>query len=286
VATADTPDAATPAAAAPAQAAPAKTGSPADTASGADPASPEPATPTASASAGRPGGQGAAGDQARDTAQRARSSVGAVLSGHAAADRSAPSADAPSAAAADSGTNAAALADSGDGASATAPATAPIAGRSLPSAPAAPYSVRLAQAAEAVQTTISVAGRDGITQARIQLAPESLGGIQIHLQHTDAGLVARVVADHPEAAQALARAGDELRRQLEQNGTHLQRLDISTTGGQDGAASGGAAAGGFANGSGTRSDRATAPDEDDDGAPITTTSTLGLAGTALVDVLA
>jgi flagellar hook-length control protein FliK len=128
-----------------------------------------------------------------------------------------------------------------------------------------------------------------MTQARIQLAPANLGGIQIHLQSTDAGLVARVVADHPEAAQALARGGEELRRQLEQNGTHLLRLDISTAGGQDGAGSRGALADGFADGSGSRSDRALAADGDDGDAAAgttTTTSTLGLAGTALVDVLA
>jgi flagellar hook-length control protein FliK len=71
--------------------------------------------------------------------------------------------------------------------------------------------------------------RDGISQARIQLSPGSLGTIQIHLQRTSEGVVARVVTEHPEAAQTLSDNSDELRRSLQQNGTHLLRLDIESS---------------------------------------------------------
>ena len=145
--------------------------------------------------------------------------------------------------------------------------------------------MRLAQAAEAVQTTISLATRDGATQARIQLAPAALGGLQIHLQHTAAGVIARVIADHPEAAQALATHGEELRQSLSQSGTALLRLDISTTGDQHRPAAGGTDGEGSSARSGTG-------DQDADDAPtgdattVIHTSTLGSASMALVDVLA
>ena len=57
----------------------------------------------------------------------------------------------------------------------------------------------------------------------------SLGTIQIHLQRTSDGIVARVVTEHAEAAQTLAQNGDDLRRSLQQNGTHLLRLDIESS---------------------------------------------------------
>ena len=92
--------------------------------------------------------------------------------------------------------------------------------------------MRLAEAAEKVSNTIAMGARDGISMARIELSPESLGAIQIHLQHTPDGLVARVVTEHPEAAQTLSQGGDDLKRQLQQNGTALLRLDIESSGQQ------------------------------------------------------
>jgi flagellar hook-length control protein FliK len=74
--------------------------------------------------------------------------------------------------------------------------------------------------------------RDGVSVARIELSPENLGAIQIHLQHTPDGIVARVVTEHPEAAQTLSQGGDDLKRQLQQNGTALLRLDIESSGQQ------------------------------------------------------
>ncbi|HET9124700.1 MAG TPA: flagellar hook-length control protein FliK [Solirubrobacteraceae bacterium] len=119
----------------------------------------------------------------------------------------------------------------------------------------------------------------GVTQARIELSPDSLGDIQIHLQHTADGLVARVITAHPEAAQTLQSAGDELRRSLEQNGTTLLRLDISTSGhgGQDPAA-------------GQSRSGATSASSDVTEEPITEPTSparvADLSGSALVNVLA
>jgi flagellar hook-length control protein FliK len=91
--------------------------------------------------------------------------------------------------------------------------------------------VSLGDAAEAVEATITMAAKsNGVTQARIELSPDSLGDIQIHLQHTADGIVARVITAHPEAARTLQASSDELKRSLEQNGTSLLRLDISTSG--------------------------------------------------------
>ncbi|HEY5430194.1 MAG TPA: flagellar hook-length control protein FliK [Solirubrobacteraceae bacterium] len=92
--------------------------------------------------------------------------------------------------------------------------------------------MRLAEAAEQVATTISMGARNGVSVARIQLAPESLGAIAIHLQRTSDGIVARVITEHPETADTLSQGGDDLRRQLQQNGTHLVRLDIESSGQQ------------------------------------------------------
>ena len=94
------------------------------------------------------------------------------------------------------------------------------------------YGVRLAEAAEKVSNTIAMGARDGMSVARIELSPEYLGAIQIHLQHTPDGIVARVVTEHPEAAQTLSQGGDDLKRQLQQNGTALLRLDIESSGRQ------------------------------------------------------
>jgi flagellar hook-length control protein FliK len=82
-----------------------------------------------------------------------------------------------------------------------------------------------------------MASKQGLTQARITLSPASLGEIRISLSQTSSGLVARVVADHPEAVRTLLENGGELRRSLEANGTTLLRLDISASD-QPGAQSG------------------------------------------------
>jgi flagellar hook-length control protein FliK len=88
----------------------------------------------------------------------------------------------------------------------------------------------MGQAIESVRATIAIAARQGTSQARIQLSPDSLGSIRIQLQHTADGLVARVVADRPETAQALQSSANELRRSLEATGQPLLRLDIEASG--------------------------------------------------------
>jgi flagellar hook-length control protein FliK len=115
----------------------------------------------------------------------------------------------------------------------TAPAPATAATASATTAPTA-YGVRLAEAAEKVSNTIAMGARDGMSMARIELSPENLGAIQIHLQHTPDGIVARVITEHPEAAQTLSQGGDDLKRQLQQNGTALLRLDIESSGQRSG----------------------------------------------------
>jgi hypothetical protein len=88
------------------------------------------------------------------------------------------------------------------------------------------YGVELHQTIEAVNATIDLAARQGLTQARIELSPEELGEIRIHLTQTTAGLSARVTAESPAAAQALAAGHAELRQSLRSLGLTLTRLDI------------------------------------------------------------
>jgi len=110
-------------------------------------------------------------------------------------------------------------------------------------------SVSLPRAVEAVRATLELAAHRGIGQASIQLSPESLGGLHIQLRQTTTGLVARIVADHADAAQTLTQGGDELRRSLQEAGIPLARLDIEASGQQsasnpDAGAGAGAGAGG------------------------------------------
>jgi len=106
--------------------------------------------------------------------------------------------------------------------------------------------VGLQQAIEAVNATIELAARGGLAQARIALEPEELGEIRIHLTQTASGLLARVTAESPAAAQALAAGHVELRQSLSSAGLSLTRLHIGhgqmaagtgegSTGGREGA---------------------------------------------------
>lgn len=84
----------------------------------------------------------------------------------------------------------------------------------------------MGQAIESLQATIELAARQGISQARIALHPQELGAIRIHLTQTSDGLVARVTAETPAAAQALAAGHTELRNSLGTIGLNLARLHI------------------------------------------------------------
>jgi len=160
--------------------------------------------------------------------------------------------------------------------------------------------VGLQQAIETLHGTIQLAARQGLSQARIALEPEGLGEIRIHLTQTAQGLLARVSAETPVAAQALAAAHAELRQSLSSLGLQLARLDIgrhghSTAQGGGTALGGGgrdgAAGSGEASSRGARSGRtaataaptgpAPAPEADEDAQPAPAPA----RGT-LVDVLA
>ncbi len=114
---------------------------------------------------------------------------------------------------------------------------------------AAGYGVGLQEAIESLHGTIQLAARQGLTQARIALQPEELGEIRINLTQTAQGLLARVTAESPAAAQALAAAHAQLRQSLSSLGINLTRLDI---GHHDSAQSGGADANGSGQGGATR----------------------------------
>ncbi len=80
-----------------------------------------------------------------------------------------------------------------------------------------------------VGTLLHVAHERGITHAKISLRPEDLGGIEVRLQSSPAGISAQLVADSPEAARLLAQAGDDLRRSLEARDVNLLSLEVSTS---------------------------------------------------------
>lgn len=126
---------------------------------------------------------------------------------------------------------AAPTATNGSAAPAATSSAAPAASTAPAQASPEPHrAVRLAQAAETVQLTISSASAAGVSRARIALRPEALGGIEIMLSHGPGGLTAVVTADSPAAAQALQRAADELQRSLADQGLSLVRLDIDVAG--------------------------------------------------------
>jgi len=112
---------------------------------------------------------------------------------------------------------------------ATGSAAAPAAAGALLSS-----GVQMQDMIEAIHATIELAGRQGISQARISLQPAELGEIRIHLSQTSDGLLARVTADTPAAAQALTAGRGELHQALSSLGTSLLRLDIGSFGPSEG----------------------------------------------------
>jgi flagellar hook-length control protein FliK len=136
---------------------------------------------------------------------------------------------------------------------------------------------------DAVRTTIENGARQGVSQTRITLSPASLGGLQIHLTNTPNGLVARIVAEHSDAARTLLQGSDDLRRSLQAGGVTLVRLDIESSD-QRGAASSDPRAN--PDGSGSRQPGGADRDvESADGATDSHLLTNAPAG-SLVDVLA
>lgn len=142
--------------------------------------------------------------------------------------------------------------------------------------------MRLEQAVETVHQVIRISQTNGITQARVQLHPQELGSIDIHLRSTPDGVVARVVADASQAAAVLRDGGDELRRQLASQGINLTHFDVGTTGGEQR---------GAAFGNGGSNDRRGAPSQPNDAELHSSTdnleeTTISLPNGVLVDVLA
>jgi len=136
---------------------------------------------------------------------------------------------------------------------------------------------------ETVQLTLATSARDGYSQARISLSPAELGGVRIELSQTSDGLTARVIADHPAAAQVLAQSAGELRTTLATLGVTLARLDIGTSAEQAGSGAGNSASGGGQGEPGS--------DQSTDGdlaatAPGANETTVALANGVLIDVLA
>jgi flagellar hook-length control protein FliK len=248
-----------------------------------------PATPVATALATLDAHTGRDGrESAHDTADRAPVPAPKLPSGEVAKAAAAPSKTAPvSATATHIVVRAGATSPTTANLDGARPATAMTsAARPLSTAPAAgTYGVRLEQAAETVRTTIAVAARQDSSSARIQLSPASLGGIQIHLQRTADGLVARVIAEHPEAAQTLAQNGDDLRRSLQQSGMTLLRLDIESSDRRDASAQQHAGPGGSASRTGTGTEEDGTPGAVGD-ATSTQISVHDLSDGALVNVLA
>jgi flagellar hook-length control protein FliK len=143
---------------------------------------------------------------------------------------------------------------------------------------------------ESLNATLQIAVRQGATQARIALHPEELGQISIRLTQTGQGLLARVSAETPAAAQALAAGRAELHQSLSSLGVSVLRLDIgsgqSESGDREGAFAGNPNSPGA-----TSSSRASSTLEERDSADATAQSDAAvqsalLTGGALVDVLA
>ncbi len=163
------------------------------------------------------------------------------------------------------------------------------------------YGVGLQEAIESLHGTIQLAARQGLAQARISLQPEELGEIRINLTQTTQGLLARVTAESPAAAQALAAAHAQLRQSLSSLGINLTRLEIGHhdpsaqsggAGAKDNGDPNGAARGeGSSGGHSKRADRPpaiAAPTSPETASPLAAepaTSTTAPSTGALIDVL-
>lgn len=90
--------------------------------------------------------------------------------------------------------------------------------------------IRLQDMIDSIRSTIELSVRQGTTQARIALSPESLGDIRIHLTQSSAGLLARVTASTADAAKVLAQGRAELQQSLSGLGLSLLGLDIGLSG--------------------------------------------------------
>jgi flagellar hook-length control protein FliK len=90
-------------------------------------------------------------------------------------------------------------------------------------------------AVERVQDLVRIATtRLGGARATLQLKPQELGAVDVHLRTTREGLVATISAHDPAGLAALQQAGPELRRSLEERGVQLHSLDLQLGAGDNG----------------------------------------------------
>jgi flagellar hook-length control protein FliK len=138
---------------------------------------------------------------------------------------------------------------------------------------------------DSIRSTVEMATRQGIARARIELQPQELGHVSIRLSQTAEGLRARVTADTPAGAQALAQGHSELRQSLSSLGVSLLRLDIGSFGQHQARGQGERFTGRSEGSSGPRTDVAS-----EEGTPIGETAAAsqpaGPAMGEIVDVLA
>ena len=151
-----------------------------------------------------------------------------------------------------------------------------------PAASAPRQLVDLQDAVDAVRANVTMAVRQGAAEARISLSPASLGTIRISLSQTSDGLVARVVADHPEPCARCWRAATNCEAHCQASGLNLVRLDISSSGQQGSQPGASHQASSGRRSAGGQTDTEAADDHEVDRGPNATQSGNGL----LVDVLA
>jgi flagellar hook-length control protein FliK len=90
------------------------------------------------------------------------------------------------------------------------------------------------QTAERVQELVRIATtRSGNARATLQLKPEALGQVDVHLRTTRDGLVATIAAHDQAGLDALQQAGGDLKRMLEDRGVQLHSLDLQLGAGAD-----------------------------------------------------
>ncbi|HEV3072197.1 MAG TPA: flagellar hook-length control protein FliK [Solirubrobacteraceae bacterium] len=172
------------------------------------------------------------------------------------------------------------------------PSPAPTVLNGSATAPVLSYGQGLLQAIEAVHATIELARSQGLSQARIALSPAELGEIRIHLSQGAQGLIARVTADTPAGAQALAEGHAELRQSLHSLGLTALHMDTSASAQAGTQQRDGRAHVPFASTSTSDSRQPASDDgeEDQDAPPAAISDSIatspGLARGALVDVLA
>jgi flagellar hook-length control protein FliK len=141
---------------------------------------------------------------------------------------------------------------------ATSPAAAPVptAATSGPAghvrtAPALTHA-SLHATVDRIHELVRISTTRGGARATLQLKPAELGAVDVRLRTTGEGLVATITAQDESGLAALQQAGAELRRNLEDRGVTLHRLDLQLgdASGGDRRGAGGAGSGAAQHGAG------------------------------------